>query len=89
MRDTQFGSKTPAGLWAMYEEPLSVVAAPPGPPAPPSGPGCKLPADCLAGVASTLGWFLDPPKTSGLKVSRHCLAPWSNHCLAPERCILF
>ena len=56
----EFGSKTPAGLWEMYEPPLPVVAGrpppPPGPPSPPSGPGCQLPADCISGVASTLGW---------------------------------
>ena len=56
----EFGSKTPAGLWEMYEAPLPVVVAPPtppAPPAPPSGPGCKLPQDCIAGVASTIGWY--------------------------------
>ena len=74
----EFGSKTTAGLWEMYEEPLSVVAAPPtppAPPAPPSGPGCKLPSDCVSGVASTLGWFLAPPKSSGQKPTT-CANAW-------------
>jgi hypothetical protein len=47
----EFGSKTPAGLWEMYEPALSVVPVPPSPPAPPEGPGCTLPKGCLAGVA--------------------------------------
>ena len=72
----EFGSKTPSGLWAMYEAPLPVVAAPPGPPSPPSGPGCQLPADCLAGVASTLGWYLAPPKSSGQKPMSSCAEAW-------------
>ena len=59
----------------MYEPALPVVAAPPTPPGPPSGPGCTLPKDCLAGVASTLNWFLAPPAGSGQKPTT-CTQAW-------------
>ena len=75
----EFGSKTTAGLWEMYEAPLSVDVLPPSPPSPPpppSGPGCKLPADCVAGVASTIGWYVKPPQSSGQK-PQPCASAWA------------
>jgi hypothetical protein len=74
----EFASKTPAGLWPLYDPPLPVVpppAKPPLPPPPPSGPGCRLPPDCIAGVASTLGWYLSK---HGAQKPLSCGAAWTN-----------
>ncbi len=75
----EFGSKTTAGLWEMYEAPLSVDVLPPSPPSPPpppSGPGCNLPEDCVTGVASTIRWYFNPPQSSGQK-PQSCASAWA------------
>ena len=75
----EFGTKTTAGLWEMYETALSVDVlppVPPPPPSPPSGPGCNLPADCVAGVASTIGWYFNPPESSSQK-PQPCSSAWA------------
>ena len=62
----EFGSKTTAGLWPYFEPPMPLPQslqrtsqAPPPPQAPAlRAPARALSSDCVAGVASTIGWYL-------------------------------